>query len=294
MDEELLSLLANDTWELKVPPAGVKPIPVKWVYKVKINPDGSIERYKARLVAKGFVQRDGVDYTELFAPTSRHTTFRVLCAKVVSESLLLHHTDIAFTIGALARYMAAPTKDHWDAAIGVGRYLKSTAHYRLHFVRGSSPLEGYCDADYASDVNTRRSTTGYAFILNGAAVSWSSRLQPTVAVSTTEAEYMAAAAATKEALWLRSLLTALGMTNRINGGVQIACDNQAALKIIANPSITPRSKHIDVLHHFVRERAALRQVQFHGIGTADMVADGLTKALALAKLSFCSKEFGLH
>ena len=110
--------------------------------------------------------------------------------------------------------MAVPTDAHWHAAKGVLRYLKGTASLGVTFGGGSNSsgnshtggrsraVVGFCDADYAGDVDTRRSTTGYVFLYNGGAISWSSRRQPTVAASTTEAEYMAEAAAAKEACLL--------------------------------------------------------------------------------------------
>lgn len=113
-------------------------------------------------------------------------------------------------------------------------------------------LLGYCDADFAGELDTRRSTTGYVFTLCGWAISWSSRLQPTVAVSTAEAEYMAAAAAVEEALWLRKLLQGFGLNERT---VPINCDNQGAIKLLKHPIASVRSKHIDVLHHLLCERA---------------------------------------
>ena len=101
-----------------------------------------------------------------------------------------------------------PTNDHWNAATGVLRYLAGTKDHGVCFGGNQAEFEvvGYCDADYAGDLDTRRSTTGYVFTCNGGAISWSSRLQQTVAVSTTEAEYMAAGAAIKEALWLKTIL----------------------------------------------------------------------------------------
>lgn len=400
MDEEMASLLENGTWTLEQPPTGVRPIPVKWVYKVKRDAHGNIERYKARLVAKGFMQEEGINYTEVFAPVSKQSTLRTLLALVAAQDLELHQLDIktaflngdleetiymqqpegyaegspsmachlhkslyglrqaprawnmklkqqlesmGFTaseadpgffighfkdgtvyilvyvddllvvansnsgiqsvisrlkdafkvrdlgpatyflgmnierdrqarslkltqerlttdlvdsygmkegktrstplstsikltkatesnlldkdiytyshlvgsllylatctrpdisqaVGALARHMANPSTEHWTTAKGVLRYLAGTQKKGIVFKQDKAAVAGYCDADYASDTDTRRSTTGFVFILHNGAVSWSSKLQPTVAVSTSEAEYMAAAQAVKEAL----------------------------------------------------------------------------------------------
>jgi hypothetical protein len=184
--------------------------------------------------------------------------------------------DIAQAVGVLARHMAAPTMEHWLAAKHVLRYLKGTAELGVNF-GGSKGMLGYADADYAGDVSTRRSTTGYVFTLNGGAVTWQSKLQPTVATSTTEAGYMAAGQAVREALWLRKLMQDLCIFDR--NPVKILGDNQAALKLIKNPMSTQRSKHIDVTHHFVRERVARREAVFEYCQTAHMVADCLTKAV---------------
>jgi hypothetical protein len=169
------------------------------------------------------------------------------------------------------------------------KYVSSTQQYGLTF-GGQAELQGYCDADYAGDKDTRRSTTGYVFTLNGGAICWSSRLQPTVAVSTTEAEYMAAAQAVKEGLWVRKLMMDLDM------GVQtvtIQCDNQGAIKLLKHPIASARSKHIDVMHHFARERVYRGEVQFVYCGTEGMIADIMTKAIPISKFEFCRKGMGL-
>ncbi len=489
MNDEIASLASNKTWTLEEVPTGINPIPVKWVYKVKRDSAGNIERFKARLVAKGFRQREGIDYEEVFAPVSKFSTFRTLMAVVAAQDLELHHLDIktaflygeleenvyiqqpkgyeeggsklachlhkaiyglkqaprvwherlhrelelygfkastadpslyvyhgkksktylliyvddiliasktldavnnvksslmstfeardlgeaqhylgikitrdrgsstlwlsqelmttelvanyglehsktkavplspaikltkdegepldkekypysqlvgslmylsvstrpdiAYAVGALARYMSCPTSVHWLAAKGVLRYLAGTRDYCLIFSGSSLQLVGYCDADYAGDLDSRRSTTGYVFIMNGAAISWQSKRQPTIAASTTEAEYMAAAAAVKEALWLRKLLADFGLNIST---VDIMADNQSAIKLLRNPISSLRSKHIDIVHHFARERVMRKEVAFVYTATDLMIADVMTKALPKFKHVYCCNGMGV-
>ncbi len=199
--------------------------------------------------------------------------------------------DIAQVVGALACYMAAPTIVHWEAALGVVCYLVRTADYDLTFGGSSETLVGYYDVDYAGDLDLRRSTTRYVFLMFRGTVSWSSRLQPMVAVSTVEAEYLSAGQAVKEALWFRKLGADLGLNL---GHVQIYCNNQGAIQLLKHPITSQRSKHIDVIHHFVRERVARKEVNFVFCRTEDMKADILTKALAPSKFKKCRKEIGIE
>ena len=489
MDEELMSHFENETWVLEEVPPGVKALPCMWIFKIKKDANGNIERYKARLVALGNRQVPGVDYDEVYAPTSKHTTLRALMAVVAEQDLELHQMDIktaflngeleeeiymkqppgyeqgghgigcrlqkaiyglrqaprawynklksaleeigfeasdadpslwvkhdkagpvyvliyvddmliaaktveqvervkklvrrvfvardlgearyfigyeisrnrvnktlsltqkklaedllerfgmtgangrsvpmdpgvkltkegepldteqfpystlvgsllylsvctrpdiAQAVGALSRYMAKPTKQHWTAAKGVLRYVAGTVDVGLMFDGAAkSGFVGYCDSDYAGDVDTRRSTTGYVFNLHGGAISWSSKLQPTVAASTAEAEYMAAGSAVKEALWLRKLLPVFGIKGT---AVKIMCDNQGAIKLLKHPIASIRSKHIDVLHHFARERVARGEVEFEYCKSEDMAADSLTKAVPGGRVVKCRELIGL-
>ena len=492
MNDEIASLYANGTWTLEDPPCGVKPIPTKWVYTVKYDAAGNVERFKARLVAQGFRQREGVDFQEVFAPVSKYSTLRALLAIAAANDMELQQLDIttaflngelaeevyvlqppgfedgtgraahlhralyglrqaprawharlkeelerigfvesladpglfifsgdgdgdslvyvlvyvddiliaskqlaavqrakaallsafkardlgeatlflgmqiardratrtiklsqprmaadlaarfgvesararstplsaadrltagagepldlqlfpystlvgsllylsictrpdiAFSVGALAKYMAAPTTAHWAAAKGVLRYVACTSEYGINFGgTGAAGLQGFCDADYAGDTDTRRSTTGYVFTLHGGAITWSSRRQQTVAASTSEAEYMAAAHAVKEALWLRKLAHDL----RIEvAPISIQADNQSAIKLLKNPISSMRSKHIDVIYHFARERVARKEVVFSYISTGLMIADSLTKVVPAEKHNFCRKGMGV-
>lgn len=198
--------------------------------------------------------------------------------------------DVSYAVGKLARYAARPTEEHEMAALRVLRYLKGTARWGLRYTGGQA-LVGYCDADYAGDLDSRRSTSGYAFLLHGAAVSWSSKLQQTVAMSTTEAEYIAAATAAREAIWLKLLMVDLEQTN---DAVQMRSDNQSAIHLMHNPGGTARSKHIDVANHFVRDRVARGDLIVRYVGTKEMVADVLTKALPGALLEQCRLGLGMQ
>ena len=199
--------------------------------------------------------------------------------------------DIAYAAGSLARYLVQPTTAHWAAAKSVARYIAGTTNRGLVY-KGNQGLEliGYCDADYAGDPDTRRSTTGYVFIVCGAAISWSSKRQPIVIASTTEAEYVASAAAVKEALWLNKLRLDLQLCTE---PPLINADNQSALKLLRNPIASQRSKHIDVAYKFARERAMRGEVTFKYISTHDMVADCLTQALPKEKHEKCCGGMGL-
>jgi hypothetical protein len=139
-------------------------------------------------------------------------------------------------------------------------------------------------------LDTRRSTSGFIFQVYGGTVLWQSKMQPTVASSTTEAEYLACSAATREALWLRQVLPHFGVPCT---PLVIKGDSSGAIGAIKNHTVTARTKHIDVIHHFVRERYALGHIDLKQVGTKDNVADVLTKPLNGTDHGRCCEGMGI-
>lgn len=201
--------------------------------------------------------------------------------------------DISFAVNCLSRYNKEPKSEHWAAVKRVLRYLQGTKHYRLTYTKnGESEIMGYCDADWASDIRDRRSCTGYIFMLQGGAVSWCSRKQQTVALSTAEAEYMAMSSAAQEALWLQQLQGELG--GQRDGTLVIHSDNISAIKLTANDCYLPRSKHIDIKYHFLREHVSSLKLKFFYVKSEENVSDILTKGTSVDKHYYCMSNMGLR
>lgn len=478
--EELDSHHKNETWQLCKLPTGKQIISSKWVFKVKRSPEGNISRFKARLCAKGFSQKKGVDYDEVFAPTIRYDSIRVLMAvaaqnnfkmkqfdiktaflygdlkeelfmmppkglkcdpglvcklkkslyglkqsprcwnekfnsflenfgfirsnadrcvyqgefhnvrvllilyvddgivmssditvidevlsklqkqfeitvsdvnyfvgmqitqnedgsifvsqeqyikqtinrfkmsdanpvstpgdshvnlsydesKVLEEndvpyrqavgslmfSAICTRVDIAHSVGVVSRYLNNPTISRWNAVKRILKYLLGTSDLGITYRKEESfNLVGFSDSDYASDYNTRHSTSGYLFKLCGGPVTWSSKKQSSVCLSTTEAEYVAAAQAAKEAIWLQELLQDIG--EQIVKPTPIYIDNQSAIKLIHNPEHHSRTKHIDIKYHFVREKYEEGIIVPLFVDTNNQEADLLTKPLTSSKFN---------
>jgi hypothetical protein len=193
-------------------------------------------------------------------------------------AMVATRADLAFAVSVVSQFMARPAPMHWAAVKRIMRYLKGTLHMKLCLGGKDITIKGYCDADWGGDLNTRRSTTGYVFYLGDGAISWNSKRQPTVALSTTEAEYMAANQCAKEAIWLRQLMADVGCVQ--HKATTIMCDNQGSIALAKNPKHHSRTKHIDVQHHFIREKMEEEVINLTYCPTQDMVADVLTKALA--------------
>eukprot|EP00798_Chlamydomonas_sp_ICE-L_P009075 gene9075-biopygen8963 len=240
MTAELATLFEMKTWTLSELPPGSKPIGTKWVFDLKLLVSEEIDGFKARLVAKGYAQRPGMDYDELekrstepnhqdlgeitesaacgnaYVDSSKHPgsgqpeTGIPLAQIVGSLNYLAVNTtpDIAQAVNRLVRHSSRPLHAHMETAMGIVKYLAGTPDHGITYIHSRKPMTGYCDSAHAACPITRnlirKSTTGWVFSNQGGAISWQSKIQAsTTALSSTEAEYVAATSAAQEAMWLR-------------------------------------------------------------------------------------------
>jgi hypothetical protein len=220
----------------------------------------------------------------------RRTYYQGLTGSIMWAATAIR-PDLAFTAGYLARFNMNPSEEHLKAAKRTIAYMKGTKDTEL--VLGGNnigQLIGYVDSDYAGDVDTRRSTTGYAFLWRESLISWGSTRQATVATSTCEAEYMSLSEAAKEGIWLESFIGELGENKK---GFTLLCDNQGAIALAENPSRHRRTKHIDIRYHFIRELIEDNSVDISYISTSEQLADFLTKPLSRQKHEANCKKLGV-
>lgn len=187
--------------------------------------------------------------------------------------------DIVYAVNSVSKYLSKHNQSHWRAAKRIVAYLKGTIDHGIKYQKNnsSSELIGFVDADFAGDVETRRSTSGYVFELVNGPVTWSSQRQKLVTLSTTESEYVAAATAAREAIWLRKLLSNIKCP--CVGATIIKVDNQSAIKLVKNPEFHKRTKHIDIKYHYIREKFAEGSIIIEYVPTEFQKADIFTKAL---------------
>jgi hypothetical protein len=291
--DELKSLNENKTWIVVQKPNDVKVLSTKWLFKIKEDEYSMPFKYKARLVARGFLQKWSVDYNEPYAPVAKHPTIRTVLAVGLYHPyrelignlmylMLCSGPDICYAVGYLARFQEYAGNEHWVAAKRVLRYLKSTIDDGLLFGKKQNEVvTGYVDSDWASCKVDRKSVTGYVFKVYGNTVVWASKKQTVVALSSAEAEYIALSASICEAVWLKGILEDLGEIKQ-DYCINIYEDNMGCIGM-ATTTESKRAKHIDIKHHFIRDKIASKEVKITKIPSSKQLADILTKALDKSK-----------
>jgi hypothetical protein len=173
--------------------------------------------------------------------------------------------DLAFPVSMVSPFMSRAGPSHWMVVKRIMRYLKGTLDFKFCLGGKDVSFKGYCDADWGGDANERRSTTGYVFFVGVGVVSWNCKRQPTIAL------YMATSHCTKEAIWLRKLMADVGLVQ--DGATSIMCDNQGCISFAKNRTHHSHTKHIDIQHHFIREKLESGEIGLKYCPTQDMVAD---------------------
>ena len=188
--------------------------------------------------------------------------------------------DLSFAVSKAARVMEQPTEADWSSVKRIFKYMKGTINQGILYRKAVDiiSLKAYSDANFAGDINTRRSTSGVLVLYANGAIAWSSKLQNTVALSTTEAEFVAASECTKEVMWLMRLLSELGALSE-NDVPKVFVDNASAVRLVKFPEFHKRSKHIEVRYYYVRECFERGEINVIQISTQDQLADMFTKAL---------------
>jgi len=209
---------------------------------------------------------------------------------ILMYAMVCTRPDISHAVVVVSRFMSNPGKAHWEAVKWILRYLRGTIGKCLYFGKREIKVEGCVDSDFAGEVDHRRSTTGCIFTVGTRAVSWMSRIQKIIALSTTEAEYVAVTVASKELIWLQGLLTNLGF---IQERCALYSDSQSAIHLAKNSAFHSRTKHIGLRYHFIRsllEDEVLTLIKIQG---SKNPTDMLTKVVAINILKLCSTSVGL-
>ncbi|GKA39073.1 retrotransposon protein, putative, ty1-copia subclass [Tanacetum coccineum] len=243
----------------------------KWLFKKKTDIDGAVHTYKARLVAKGFTQTSGIDYEETFSPVTDIRAIRILIAIAAFYDYEIWKMDVktAFLNGYLNEevYMEQPEgDDHWTAVKNILKYLRNTKDMFL---------------------------TGYVFVLNGGVVDWKSTKQSIFATSTTDAEFIAAFNASKEAVWIQKFIYGLGVVSTIEEPINMYCDNTRAIAITKDHGITKGARHFSAKVYYLRETIEMGDVRIEKVDTDDNLADPFTKALEFPKHYELTKKIGM-
>ncbi|KAH0815732.1 hypothetical protein GEV33_007059 [Tenebrio molitor] len=262
--------------------------------QIKRMDDGSIFLHQ-KVYAENVVQRFRMEHANsVKIPADQHhqmdpemhtngdkETDNKLYRQIIGSLMYLSlgtRPDITYAVNKASQFLENPRKIHWKAAKRIVKYLKGTINHGLYFpVKQEGHVYAFSDADYAGDVTSRKSTTGIVVKLGTAIIAWKSTRQKIVALSTTEAEYVAACQTVKELIWLKLLLSELAIFEDFKATLHV--DNESAIKLIKNPEFHQRSKHIDVRYHFIRDKYTMGEFNLVHVSSKQQQADILTKPL---------------
>ncbi len=222
---------------------------------------------------------------KLSADEGDHVEDTTMYRRIVGSLIYMSITrpNLSYVIRVVSQFMQTPRKPHLDAVRRILRYIKHTLQCGIFYeTKSQFQVHGYTYADWAGNVSDRRSTNGFMFSFGSGAISWSSKKQPTIAFSSTEAKYRGATITACEVVWLQKLLSDLGQL--VDAPVVVYCDNISSILFANNLVYHARTKHIEVHYHFIREKVIAKEIDLIHVSTEDQVADIFTKALGTDKL----------
>ncbi|GJW96667.1 zinc finger, CCHC-type containing protein [Tanacetum coccineum] len=261
----------------------------KWIFKRKMKVDETIDKFKARLVIQGFRQKEGIDYFNTYAPVARITTIILLLALAAIHNLVIHQMDVKTTFlnDDLDEevYMKQP-----EGFVMPGNEHKGTMNYGLSYMGYPSVLEGYSDASWINHVEDSSSTSGWVFLLGGGAISWASKKQTCITGSTMESEFVALAAAGKEAEWLRNLIHEIPIWPKPIAPISIRCDSAPTMAKAYSQIYNGKSRHLGVRHSMIRELIMNGVISIEFVRSQKNLADHLTKGLARDLVNKCKTK----
>ncbi|KAK8713625.1 hypothetical protein V6N13_148837 [Hibiscus sabdariffa] len=264
--------------------------------------DKVLKRFSMEESKTGFLpMRHGISLSKEMCPSTpqeRERMSQIPYASAIGSimyAMICTRPDLSYALSMTSRYQANPGEGHWIAVKNIMKYLRRTKDVFLVY-GGEEELriKGYTDASFQTDKDNSRSQSGFVFCLNGGVVSWKSSKMDTVADSTTEAEYIAASEAAKEAVWIKKFITGLGVIPSISDTVDLYCDNNGAIAQAKEPSSHQRSKHILRRFHLIREIIDRGDVEICKVHTDDNIADILTKPLAQQKHDRHTDSLGIR
>ncbi|KAK2417316.1 putative mitochondrial protein [Trifolium repens] len=199
--------------------------------------------------------------------------------------------DITYAVGVCARYQADPKVSHLTQVKRILKYVNGTSDYGIMYSHcESSTLYGYCDADWAGSADDRKSTSGGCFFLGANLISWFSKKQNCVALSTAEAEYVAAGSCCSQLVWMKQMLKEYDVEQN---ALTLYCDNMSAINISKNPVQHSKTKHIDIRHHYIRDLVESKIIVLEHVGTKEQIADIFTKALDAVQFEKLRGKLGI-